>query len=313
MAKYSILYEAYLGFSCFGGSISNTIVTEVSLSDEEVDSLMKHMARYNLSELVNIESDEINELTFNGEVIDLDTELPEIYDKIWSANLEGYCKVNLNQDLDVYATLPNVLVRRALFAQRKTSVFYHGSGVAFNKFDLSHALEGDGKCKFGFGVYLTSKFKSAAHYSASNPTWDKHYVYTVEVPEVTTDNSIHFQQPVSPFIVERISEILGESIPEKSTLTGKDFRKYLASILYKRIVKECKAKEIPAPDKIEGEKAASSLLLKAGIEYIVWPYNWRNPDEAINIAVLDSEKIRILCRHYVELDDKKKLVAKWKA
>ena len=31
--------------------------------------------------------------------------------------------------------------------------FYHGSHSLFDKFDLLHALEGDRKIKFGFGVY----------------------------------------------------------------------------------------------------------------------------------------------------------------
>ena len=68
-------------------------------------------------------------------------------------------------------------------------IFYHGSSVLFSKFDLSHALEGDGKVKFGYGVYLTSSFKSAAHYSEtkSRPA-TTHYVYTVEIPDFTGDN-----------------------------------------------------------------------------------------------------------------------------
>ena len=28
--------------------------------------------------------------------------------------------------------------------------FYHGTSVLFKKFDIAHALEGDGKAKFGF-------------------------------------------------------------------------------------------------------------------------------------------------------------------
>lgn len=47
-------------------------------------------------------------------------------------------------------------------------IYYHGSSVFFPNFDLSHVLEGDGKVKFGFGVYLTSGFKFAAHYSGAN-------------------------------------------------------------------------------------------------------------------------------------------------
>lgn len=41
--------------------------------------------------------------------------------------------------------------------------FYHGSTRLFDSFDLSHALEGDGKIKFGYGVYVTSSYDSAAH------------------------------------------------------------------------------------------------------------------------------------------------------
>lgn len=43
--------------------------------------------------------------------------------------------------------------------------FYHGTSVLFDKFDLSHALEGDGKAKFGFGTYVTEVYTSAAHYA----------------------------------------------------------------------------------------------------------------------------------------------------
>lgn len=45
------------------------------------------------------------------------------------------------------------------------AIMYHGSSQLFEQFDLSHVLEGDGKVKFGYGVYLTTHFESAAHYS----------------------------------------------------------------------------------------------------------------------------------------------------
>ena len=69
---------------------------------------------------------------------------------------------------------------------------------------MSHALEGDGKVKFGYGVYLTSGFKSAAHYSQtkSRPA-TTHYVYTVEVPIFTDDNHIDFKKPDHPEIIKR--------------------------------------------------------------------------------------------------------------
>ena len=80
-------------------------------------------------------------------------------------------------------------------------IFYHGSCVLFPKFDLAHALEGDGKVKFGYGVYVTSAYTSAAHYSGSNDDWTDHYVYTVEIPAKTATNHIAFKQYVHPDIV----------------------------------------------------------------------------------------------------------------
>lgn len=186
--------------------------------------------------------------------------------------------------------------------------FYHGSGILFNRFDLSHALEGDGKVKFGYGVYLTSRFSSAAHYSGSNKNWQEHYVYTVDVPDLTEENAIHFQRQISTQIVEKVSALLGMTIPESKIANGKDFRKFIAATLLKRMQKEAKNAGKPDPMKIEGEKAASALLLRAGIEYIEWPYNWKNPNDGTNIAVLDDSKINIIQIDSVQLDDKKKLI-----
>ena len=55
-------------------------------------------------------------------------------------------------------------------------IFYHGSSILFPKFDLSHALEGDGKVKFGYSVYLTG----------SLPT---DYLFSKVVGELTTFGS----------------------------------------------------------------------------------------------------------------------------
>ena len=173
--------------------------------------------------------------------------------------------------------------------------YYHGSPVLFKKFDLAHALEGDGKVKFGYGVYVTSHYHSAAHYAGANPAATQYYVYTVEVPEMKEDNFIAFKQPVNPTIVEKATEKLGESIPEKFVLDGKDFRKYLA-------------KKLTGKVDLEGEKAASSFLLSIGVDFIVWPYNWKNPALGTNRAILDDKKVSIISIDQVELDSKKQLV-----
>lgn len=176
------------------------------------------------------------------------------------------------------------------------ATFYHGSSVVFDKFDLSHVLEGDGKVKFGYGVYLTSSFKSAAHYSGSNKNATTHYVYTLEIPNITDDNHISFKQPVNPDIVERAEQELGFSIPPKMVLDGKDFRKFLA-------------KTLGGGSDIQSEKLASEFLNGIGVEYITWPYNWKNPALGLNVAVLDENKIRIIKIEQVELDAKQQLIS----
>ena len=173
--------------------------------------------------------------------------------------------------------------------------FYHGTFRLFNKFNLAHVLEGDGKVKFGYGVYVTSKFTTAAHYAGANPEASAHYVYTVEIPEQKEDNFIAFKQPVHPAILQRTEAKLGEPIPEKFTQDGKDFRKYLA-------------KKLKGTLDLASEKAASEFLDSIGVDFIVWPYNWKNPSLGTNRAVLNDQKVRIIRIDQVELDSKKKLV-----
>ncbi len=172
---------------------------------------------------------------------------------------------------------------------------YHGSPELFEQFDLSHVLEGDGKVKFGYGVYLTSSFSSAAHYSGVNPLSSTHYVYTVEIPDIKDDNHIDFKQLVHTSIIARAEGKLGQTIPKKVTRDGKDFRKYLSKTLTDAV-------------DLAGEKAAAEFLDSIGVDYIIWPYSWKNPELGFNCAVFDARKIRIAQVHQVELDTKKRLI-----
>ena len=169
------------------------------------------------------------------------------------------------------------------------AIFYHGSPRLFSKFDLNHALEGDGKNKFGYGIYVTSSYKSAAHYAGVNPSATNYYVYTLDVPEKTEDNHISFKQPVSKQIISLAECKLQQTIPVSAINDGKLFRKFLAATL-------------------GNVAAASSFLLSIGVEFICWPYSWRNPMLGDNMAVLDDKKIRIQKIEEVLLDNKKQLI-----
>ena len=89
--------------------------------------------------------------------------------------------------------------------------FYHGTSVLFKNFDISHALEGDGKAKFGFGTYVTESYTSAAHYAYNKkrPENKDYYVYTLEIPDLTEDNHLFSVRSVHPSIIERTEKALG--------------------------------------------------------------------------------------------------------
>ena len=178
-------------------------------------------------------------------------------------------------------------------------IFYHGTSVLFDKFDLSHALDGDGKVKFGYGVYVTQKHETAIHYSGCGrgKHAGKHYVYTVEVPAMTDDNHLWSAKQVNTAIVERAAEKLGEAIPVEVCEKGKLFRKYIGN----RLMGETGTwKKLSAKADLEAEKAASAFLVSIGVEMLVWPYAQTSPDGKQNRAILDDSKVQIVKIEEVE-------------
>ena len=184
------------------------------------------------------------------------------------------------------------------------AIFYHGSSVLFKAFDLSHALEGDGKVKFGFGVYVTEKYTSAAHYAFNKSRAENKnfYVYTLEIPDMTEDNYIFSCKPVSESVIKRTEEKLGEPIPDEAKTLGKYFRKYVAN---KITGKTGTVKKMIASADLEAEKAATRFFDAIGLDFYVWPYSQTKPDGETNRAVLNDQKVKILKIEEVQLDDKK--------
>ena len=185
-------------------------------------------------------------------------------------------------------------------------IVYHGSSAEpFDKFSMDHALEGDGKVKYGWGVSVTEKYKSAAHYAfnKNRPENKVFYVYTVEIPDRTEDNCLSLLKrvPVTESIVKRVEGMLGEPIPAEAKVEGIPFRKYLANRLT--------GQDLPVTKMIDkatvlGEKAVSEFLNSLGIELIEWPYYWQKPEAEKNFAVLDDRNVRIIRIEKVDLDPK---------
>ena len=182
--------------------------------------------------------------------------------------------------------------------------FYHGTSVLFKKFDIAHALEGDGKAKFGFGIYVTESYTSAAHYAYNKkrPENKDYYVYTLEIPDMTKDNHLFSLRPVHPSIIERTEKALGEQIPEEACAVGKFLRKYVGNRL---TGKEGTVKQFIDSADLDAEKAASKFFSEIGLEYFAWPQAQSKPDGLTNRVVLNIDKIRIVRIDKVELDPKK--------
>jgi len=184
------------------------------------------------------------------------------------------------------------------------AIYYHGTSVLFDHFDISHLYEGDGKCKFGVGEYATSVYATAALYAGKGKQ-STYYVYTIEIPELTDDNHIWSAKPVNRNIVERVEKKLGK-LPNEVKATGKFFRKYIGNLL---IGNKGTVKKLTSSMTIDGEIAVSKFLYSIGVIALVWPNSQSAPDNGeINLAILDDDNIKILKIESVELNAKGKFI-----
>ena len=125
----------------------------------------------------------------------------------------------------------------------------------------------------------------------------KHYLYTVEIPELTTDNHLVSAQPVAESIVARVEEKLDMIVPADKKSAGKEFRKWLGTTL-------TGAKKA----EVEEERRAAEFLDGIGVIYNVWPQAQSKPDGLKNIAVFNADHVNILKREEIEIELKCK---KW--
>lgn len=189
-----------------------------------------------------------------------------------------------------------------------TEIFYHGSCYLFDKFSSAFIGLGEGKSKFGYGIYITSSYKTAALYAskaAKANGKESCYVYTVEVPLLTDDNHIFSCKPINADVVLRVEKEIGEVIPDEVKTAGKLFRKYLGNLLtgQRATIKKMMSKA----DGV-AESAVAQFLNKIGIVYLAWPLSQTKPDGDTNRAVLNATDISIVKIEQVEIDAKNKLI-----
>lgn len=191
---------------------------------------------------------------------------------------------------------------------KTTETLYHGSCHLFDKFSLSFLGSGEGKSKFGHGIYITSSYKTAVLYAlkaAKANGKECCYVYTIEVPMLNNDNHIFSCKAVNPSVVDHVEKVIGEVIPDEVKSAGKYFRKYLGNLL---IGQRTTVKKMMAKADATAENAVSQFLNNVGVIYLAWPQSQAKPDGETNRALLNEKEIKILKIEQVECDDKNELI-----
>ena len=191
---------------------------------------------------------------------------------------------------------------------KTTETLYHGSCHLFDKFSLSFLGSGEGKSKFGHGIYITSSYKTAVLYASKAAKANGKeccYVYTIEVPMINNDNHIFSCKAINASVVDRVEKVIGEAIPDEVKSAGKYFRKYLGNLL---IGQRTTVKKMMAKADATAENAVSQFLNSVGVIYLAWPQSQAKPGGETNRALLNEKEIKILKIEQVECDDKNKLI-----
>ena len=186
-------------------------------------------------------------------------------------------------------------------------IFYHGTCHLFGQFDMSFLGTGEGKSKFGNGIYITSSYETAALYAAKAARAngkDTLFVYTVEVPDITDENHVFSCKEVNQAVVQRVEAVLG-AIPQEATASGKYFRKYIGNVLSG---KKASLKQMLDKADAQAENAASRFLDEVGIVYLAWPQAQTKPDGDTNRAVLNASNVRVMKIEQVQVNEKNKLI-----
>lgn len=190
---------------------------------------------------------------------------------------------------------------------KTTETLYRGTCYLFDKFSLSFLGSGEGKSKFGHGIYITSSYKTAALYASKAAKANGKeccYVYTIEVPMLNNDNHIFSCKAVNTSVVDRVEKVIGEAIPDEVKVAGKLFRKYLGNLL---IGQRGTVKQMMSKADATAENAVSQFLNSVGVIYLAWPQSQAKPDGETNRALLNEKEIKIVKIEQVECDDKNKL------
>lgn len=192
--------------------------------------------------------------------------------------------------------------------------YYHGTSKLFKEFrPLDTIGTGEGKSKFGWGIYLTSIYATAVLYSGKGPGRQAadHYIYSVDIPDPETNPDRYFilHKAVPQGLIELFEKEIGHITDPNVTAWGNDFRNELEIKLYS---KEYGRKPKDKAEKGESQKLAADWLYNHGIIGLIWPQgSWPKKGETkvvdkFNIAMFNREDTHICKIERVDVEFKAK-------
>ena len=158
---------------------------------------------------------------------------------------------------------------------------YHGSPFLFKEFEFQDRNESLG-IKYGCPIFLTDMELLAVMWSHKAGAKD-HYLYTVQIPDLTPENHLRADVQPSIAIIKRIEDLLRETIPADAKSSGKALKNWLY------------ARPSNSSSDYEHEKEVIDLMDDLGII----TYVWQSVDfkGVLNYAVHYKQVHIIKCEH----------------
>ena len=158
---------------------------------------------------------------------------------------------------------------------------FHGSPIHFKEFAFQERNESLG-IKYGCPIFLTDMELIAA-ISSHKVGGKEHFLYTVQIPDLTPENHLKADVQPSNTIIKRIEEKLRETIPAEAKSSGKTLKDWLY------------ARPSNSSSDYEHEKEVIDLMDELGI--IAYVFQMKDYKSVFNYAVHCKQARIIKCEY----------------
>lgn len=169
------------------------------------------------------------------------------------------------------------------------NIFYHGTAVLFDKFDLGHVGSGDGLNKYGFGFYFTKNPKAAEYYAKENAIGtDGETIKIYECRLLMVNEYLGWEEEIPYSVQSGILDTLrgmgknDEAEQMESESGGNGYPMWTARELYEWL-----------QHTVDGQRGASALLAEEGVPGI-WAQGVHAGIEDTIYVCFDDKLIRIM-------------------